>query len=76
MGVRRWIHCDNVHNFFCPFGGEKNFEDGKIISPCQGEYCMAWGWYSDFFPDIELDDDDPKICWGTCTIVPPAGDSE
>ena len=71
MGVRRWIHCDNVHNFFCPFCGEKNFEDGKIISPCQGEYCMAWGWYSDFRPD---DANDKKANLGTCLLIPPMED--
>ena len=82
MGVRRWVNSSNVHSFFCPFGADKRYEfdgeriEAQIICPCQGEYCMAWGWYSDFFPDVELDDDDPKLNWGTCTLVPPAGDGK
>lgn len=72
--TRRWIYEPDSERVLCPFGEKLDFknnsEDSKT-SKCQGEFCMAWGWYSDFRPD---DANDKKANLGTCLLIPPMED--
>ncbi len=74
MSTRTWIHEKESENTLCPFGPKPDFKNGNEefkTSKCQGEFCMAWFWYSDVHPeDINDEPDNSKLYWGSCALIP------